>query len=113
MLRQQSLIRAVIRKLVHQHLLSNPLTDYRAMRALIGMLTVDSNFTTGELKHLAMEIRGLTGSADYITAPVHYVGGQVRLDSRITHQLWAAIRQDAIAAFARKYPFTVTPAAPR
>jgi len=112
-LRQQSLMRAVVRKLVHRHLLSNPLTDYRVLHALIGMLTVDSNFTTRELEHLAMEIRGLTGSADYVTAPVHSVNGQVRLDTRITRQLWAAIRQDAIAAFAKKYPFTVTPSAPR
>jgi len=112
-LRQQSLMRAVVRKLVHRHLLSNPLTDFRVLHALISMLTVDSNFTTGELGHLATEIRGLTGSANYVTAPVHYVGGQVRLDRRITRQLWAAIRQDAIAAFASKYPFTVTPAAPR
>jgi hypothetical protein len=63
-LRQQSLIRAVIRKLVHRHLLSNPVTDYH-------------------------------------------------LDARISAQLWAAIRQDTITAFAEKYPFTVTPAAPR
>ena len=106
-------MRAVVRKLVHHHLLSNPLTDYRVLHAMISMLTVDSNFTTGEIEHLAMKIRGLTGSADYVTAPVHYVDGQVHLDRRITRQLWAAIRQDAIAAFARKYPFTVTPAAPR
>ena len=112
-LRQSSLMRAVVRKLVHQHLLRNPLTDYRVLHALISMLTVDSNFTTRELEHLAMEIRGLTGRADYVTAPVHYVHGQVHLDRRITKQLWVALRQDAIAAFARKYPFTVTPAAPR
>ncbi len=112
-LRQQSLMRAVVRKLVHRHLLSNPLTDYRVLHAFISKLTVDSNFTTHELEHLAMEIRGLTGSAGYVTAPVHFVDGQVHLDRYITKQLWAAIRQDAIAAFARKYPFTVTPAAPR
>jgi LCP family protein required for cell wall assembly len=111
-LRQESLMRAVVRKLVHHHLLSNPLTDYRVLHAMISMLTVDSNFTTGEIEHLAMKIRGLTGSADYVTAPVRYVDGQVHLDRRITRQLWAAIRQDEIAAFARKYPFTVTPAAP-
>jgi anionic cell wall polymer biosynthesis LytR-Cps2A-Psr (LCP) family protein len=58
-LRQQSLIRAVIRKLVHRHLLSNPVTDYRVLHALIGMLTVDSNFTTAELEQLAMQVRNM------------------------------------------------------
>jgi LCP family protein required for cell wall assembly len=112
-LRQQSLIRAVISKLYHKHLLTNPLTDYRVLHALISMLTVDSNFTNADLAHLATQIRGLTGSSTYITAPVHVVNGWVYLDQPIARQLWAAIRQDAIAAFARKYPFTVTPVAPR
>jgi LCP family protein required for cell wall assembly len=112
-LRQQSLIRAVIRKLYLQHLLSNPLHGYRVLHALISMLTVDSNFTNSQLEHLAMEIRSLVGSSTYVTAPVHYVRGNVYLDEAISQQLWAAIRQDAIAAFASKYPYTVTPVAPR
>ncbi len=112
-LRQQSLIRAVIRKLYLKHLLSNPLHGYRVLHALISMLTVDSNFTNAQLMHLAMEIRSLIGTSTYVTAPVHYARGNVFLDRAISRQLWAAIRQDSIAAFAMKYPFTVTPAAPR
>ncbi len=112
-LRQQSLIRAVILKLYTKHLLSNPMTDYRVLHALTSMLTVDSDFTNGQLERLARQIRGLTGTSTYITAPVHMVAGRVYLDRFITRQLWAAIRQDSIAAFARKYPFTVTPVAPR
>ena len=112
-LRQQSLIRAVIHKLYVEHLLTNPVTMYRVLHALISMLTVDSNFTNSDLLHLAMEIRGLTGASTYVTAPVHYIRGSAYLDQPISSQLWAAIRQDAIAAFAKKYPFTVTPVAPR
>lgn len=113
-LRQQSLIRAVLRKLANQHLLTNPVTMYRVLHALIGMLTVDSNFTNGELSHLATEVGGLTGhDGTFVTAPVHMVGGTVRLDRAIGHRLWLAIGQDAIAGFAQQYPFTVTPAAPR
>ncbi len=112
-LRQQSLMRAVIRKIEFRHLLSDPLTMYHVLHALISMLTVDSNFTNSEIEHLAREVRDLTGSTDYVTAPVHMRAGQVLLDRVISRQLWAAIRQDAISAFARRYPFTVTPAAPR
>ena len=112
-LRQQSLMRAVIRKIEFQHLLSNPLTMYRVLHALISMLTLDSNFTTGEIEHLAREVRDLTGSTEYVTAPVHIRGGQVHLDRTLTRQLWAAIRQDSITAFAKRYPFTVTPSAPQ
>jgi LCP family protein required for cell wall assembly len=112
-LRQQSLMRAVIRKIEFRHLLSNPITTYRVLHALISMLTVDSNFTTSEIEHLAREVHDLTGSTEYVTAPVHVRAGQVYLDRAITGKLWAAIRQDSISAFARRYPFTVTPAAPR
>jgi LCP family protein required for cell wall assembly len=112
-LRQQSLMRAVIRKIEFRHLLSNPVTMYRVLHALINMLTLDSNFTTAEIEHLAKEVRDLTGSTEYVTAPVHMRNGQVRLDRAITQKLWAAIRQDSITAFARRYPFTITPSAPQ
>jgi len=112
-LRQQSLMRAVIRKIEFRHLLSNPLTMYRVLHALISMLTVDSDFTTSQIEHLAKEVRNLTGSTDYVTAPVHVSAGQVHLDRAIARKLWAAIRQDSISEFARRYPFTVTPAAPQ
>ena len=112
-LRQQSLMRAVIRKIEFRHLLSNPLTMYRVLHALISMLTVDSDFTTSQLEHLAREVRHLTGSTDYITAPVHMRNGQVHLDRRLARLLWAAIRHDSISAFGRRFPFTVTPTAPQ
>ena len=112
-LRQQSLMRAVIRKIEFKHLLTNPVTMYRVLHALINMLTLDSNFTASQIEHLAREVRDLTGSTEYVTAPVHMRNGQVRLDRAITSKLWAAIRQDSISAFARRYPFTVTPSAPR
>lgn len=85
----------------------------RVLNALISMLTVDSNFTNSEIEHLAREVRDLTGSTDYVTAPVHMRAGLVLLDRAISRQLWAAIRQDSISEFARRYPFTVTPAAPQ
>ena len=94
-LRQQSLMRAVIRKIEFRHLLSNPLTMNRVLHALISMLTVDSDFTTSQLEHLAREVRHLTGSTDYVTAPVHIRNGQVHLDRRLARLLWAAIRQDS------------------
>ncbi len=43
------------------------------------------------------------------TAVVADPGGPV---SSLAHQLWTAIRQDSIGAFAKKYPSTVTPGCP-
>jgi LCP family protein required for cell wall assembly len=113
-LRQQSLVRAILHKLADRHMLTNPITMYRVLHALIGMLTVDSDFTNSELGHLAAELGALNGNnGTFVTAPVHMRAGQVYLDRAIARKLWAAIRQDSISAFARRYPFTVTPAAPQ
>ena len=113
-LRQQSLVRAILRKLADQHMLTHPVTMYRVLHALIGMLKVDSDFTNSELEHLAAELGGLNGNkGTFVTAPVHMRAGQVYLDRALSNKLWTAIRQDSIAAFAKRYPFTVTPAAPQ
>jgi LCP family protein required for cell wall assembly len=109
-LRQQSLIRAELRKIANDHLLVSPLTMIHVLAALTAMLTVDSNFTNSELAALASQLRGLGSSAGtFVTAPAHTFAGQVFLDGPISGQLWRAIQQDSIAAFARHYPFTVTP----
>ncbi len=111
-LRQQSLIRAVLSKIAANHLLINPVTTYHVLSALTAMLTVDSNFTNSELATLATELRGLNSHAGtYVTAPVQTTGAQVILIRGISTKLWGAIRQDSIAAFAQKYPSTVTPQA--
>lgn len=109
-LRQQSLIRAVMTKIANDHLLTNPTTMIGVLSALTSMLTVDSDFTNGELLSLARALGGLSSSAGtFVVAPFHTVGGEIFLDPVITAQLWAAIRQDALAAFAQKFPWTVTP----
>lgn len=113
-LRQQSLIRAILHKLADRRLLINPVTTYKILHALIGMLTVDSDFTNSGLEHLASELRGLSSSSGtFVTAPTHVRAGGVYLDARVARHLWAAIRHDSLAAFAQRYPFTVTPVAPR
>src|SRR6202034_2058152 len=105
---------AVLFKLANRHLLTNPVTMNRVLQALISMLTVDSDFTNSELEHLAMELGGLSSRAGaFVTAPTHGVAGQGHVDRRTRGELWAAIRQDSISAFARRFPFTVTPVAPQ
>ncbi len=113
-LRQQSLVRAILKKLANRNLLTNPITMNRVLHALIGMLTVDSDFTNSQLGHLAADLGGLSGrSGTFVTAPTRVVHGQVHLIRHIARRLWIAIRHDSLPAFARRYPFTVTPIAPR
>ena len=106
-LRQQALIRAVMRKLADQHLLTN----MGVVNALTRMLTVDSNFTNSQLVTLARQLENLSGSAGtFVRAPYFTLpSGNVILRPIPSHSLWAAIRQDAVAAWARAHPQWVTP----
>jgi LCP family protein required for cell wall assembly len=109
-LRQQSLIRAILFKIANRNLLTNPLTMYHVLSALTSMLTVDSNFTDSQLMLLAKELGSLNSRAGtFLTAPAYKEGTKVFLEARISSQLWQATRQGTIALFAKRYPFTVTP----
>jgi LCP family protein required for cell wall assembly len=112
-LRQQALTRAILDKLGNKHLLTNPLTMNRVMKALVGMLTVDSNFSNSQVEGLATDLGHLTGGAGtFLTAPTQVTHGAVVLKAAESKALWTAINNGTIAAFAKKYPDTVTPAAP-
>jgi LCP family protein required for cell wall assembly len=112
-LRQQSLTRTILDKLGSKHLLTSPLTMNRVLNALKGMLTVDSSFTNSQVESLATDLGNLTGGAGtFVTAPTRVTHGSVVLKSAESSDLWSAINSGSIAAFAKKYPGTVTPAAP-
>ena len=112
-LRQQSLFRAVADRLASAHLLTNPITTYRVIDSFTSLLTVDSNFTNSDVVRFANQFRLMNSrSGVFLMAPTYTVAGKTHLSSSLAGQLWTAIRQDSIAAFAKKYPSTVTPAAP-
>ena len=117
-LRQQSLTRAIVGKIGARHLLGKPRTYHRVLNAFTEALSGDSNFTNTELRSLALRMHSLTGRrGTYVTAPARTVttpsGNHVVVLARPeTTQLWSAIRNDSVAAFAKKHPGTVTPAAP-
>jgi LCP family protein required for cell wall assembly len=109
-LRQQSLIRAVLSKIANRNLLSNPLTMMPVLDALTSMLTVDSDFTPAELASLADELKNMQArNGTFVTAATTNIGGNVILQQPQASLLWASIRHDSIAAFAARYPYTVTP----
>lgn len=115
---QGNLIRAILDKIARRHMFSHVMTDYRVLHALTGALSVDSDFSNSQLEHLALRLGNLSGrDGTFISTPVHgspVSGGTspVRLNQRLSHKLWRAIRHDRVAAFARRYPGTVTPGAP-
>jgi LCP family protein required for cell wall assembly len=108
-LRQQALLRAVLDKIAHDHLLGDPASGFSVLDAFTKALSVDSDFTNRDLQSLARHLHLLgAGAGTFVDAPLQ--PGHVR--SALSRQLWNAIRNDAVAAFARQHPSTVTPAAP-
>ena len=115
---QQNLMRAVLDKIASRHEFGHIMTDYHVLDAMSAAFSVDSNFTNSQLEHDGLKLGNLRGgdgtfvSAQVIgesatmggTSPVHLSG--------IDRQLWRAIRDDSVAAFAARYPYTVTPGAP-
>jgi len=110
---QQSLLRAILDKIASEHLLTNPLTAVHVVHAVVAMLAVDSDFTNSEVEDFAIQLDREGGSGGtFVTAPTHPISGGVQLNTLVSDELWAAIRNDSIAAFAAKYPATLTPSAP-
>ncbi len=109
-LRQQNLLRAAINKIVHVRLLTNPIETINLLNALTSALTVDSNFSNTQLYSLVSSFRNVASNqGTFVTAPTRVVNGKQVLNSAISSQLWAAVKNDSIAAFATQNPSTVTP----
>lgn len=116
--RQQALIRAILAKIASLHLVTSPLTVYHLLDALTHAISVDSTFTTAQMRSLALQLAGLHGSDfTFLTAPVRGLGWQdgqsvVFLNASQCATLWHSVRHDSVAAWARRHPATVTPSMP-
>jgi LCP family protein required for cell wall assembly len=115
---QSGLIRAVLDKIAGRHMFSRVGTDFRVLDAAAKAFSVDSNLSDAKLESLGLKLGDLKGrDGTFVTAPTSGSPlsggiGAVHLNRRIANKLWSAIRHDSVAAFARRYPFTVTPGAP-
>jgi LCP family protein required for cell wall assembly len=110
-LRQENFVRAVLNKIADDHLITNPVTMVRVLNSITSALTVDSNMTNSAIESLARQFGSLSSSAGiFVVAPTHTVNGHLGLNTAIADQLWTAVKQDSIAAFAEKQPSTVPPA---
>jgi LCP family protein required for cell wall assembly len=109
---QGNLIRAMLGKIAADRMLV--VTDVRLLHAMATALSVDSSFSDAQLESLGLGLGRLPGrDGVFITAPTTGgPDGSAILTQEIAIQLWSAIRNDAVAQFARRFPYTVTPDAP-
>jgi LCP family protein required for cell wall assembly len=112
-LRQEYLTRVILDKVGSEHLLINPLKVNGVLHALVSMLTVDSNFSNSQVENLATQLGSVAGPAStFVTAPTQVTNGSDVLEPAPSAALWSAVRNGTLAAFAEKYPSSVTASAP-
>ncbi|HEU5420630.1 MAG TPA: LCP family protein [Streptosporangiaceae bacterium] len=115
---QSGLIRSILFKIAQQRMFSHLHTNFKVVHAMARALSVDSSMSNSELVSLALRLGHLRGrDGTFVTAPTDgspLTGGTnaVHFNRPVARQLWKALRHDSVAAFARRYPFTVTPLAP-
>jgi LCP family protein required for cell wall assembly len=115
---QSGLIRSILDKVAARRMFSHVHADFRVVHAMASALSVDSDMSDSQLIHLSLSLGNLKGrDGTFVTAPTTgspLSGGDeaVHFSQPVTSHLWKALRNDSVAAFARRYPFTLTPLAP-
>jgi LCP family protein required for cell wall assembly len=108
--RQQNVLRALLDKAVSGGLLADPVQLYRLLDAVSHAVSVDDTLSNGGIRALGVEMRGLRPSeVTFVGAPVAGLGREgpqsvVYLDQIRSGELWAALRTDGVAAYARRNP---------
>ncbi len=106
--RQQNFMRAMVGKMLSQGTLANPLKLTNTVEAVVKHLTVDEEFESGEIRSLALSLRGLrTEDLTFLTAPWSGFGNQsgstVILDQAQCNALWKAMAADDIESYINEY----------
>jgi LCP family protein required for cell wall assembly len=108
--RQQNFMRTIMDQLLSSGTITNPLKLAHVMGALSGFIELDDNFTTGDVRSLALSMRNVHSSdIQFATAPLggyDVVAGQdiVRLDPTKTHNLFQDLEHGNLTPFLQANP---------
>jgi LCP family protein required for cell wall assembly len=109
--RQQAVVRALARASVSTVRDANPLEIYGLLDTLTANMSVDSGWEFGDMRDLAMQLRGVTpGDLRFLSAPVSGFGteggGQsvVYLDRTDNASLWKAVHDDEVGRWSENHP---------
>jgi LCP family protein required for cell wall assembly len=107
--RQQNFLRAVMKKTLSQGTLSNPITLTKVLNAATDNLSVDDEFSTGQIRDLALSLRSIRSSnVTFLSVPNDGTGMEgdqsvVYLDARRCALLFAAVKNDKVAEYLKEY----------
>ena len=103
--RQQNALRAMLIKAASSGTLTDPVQLYDFLDALTRSVGVDDTLSNGGMRALGLKLSELgAGEVTFVRAPVANVGQQggqvvVRLDGARAPELWAAVRDGAVADY--------------
>ncbi|MFY0407482.1 LCP family protein [Solicola sp. PLA-1-18] len=98
--RQQNFLRAMMQKAGNSGALSSPTRLYALLDSVTPYLTIDEEWSTGDLRSLALSLRGLrSNDIDFATVPIRGTGREgaqsvVYLDQSKAKELWGAMLAD-------------------
>jgi len=112
--RQQNFLRAVMRKVLADGTVGNPLKFTDTVESITRNLTIDEGWSNGELRSLALSMRGLQGKQGekkvrFVTLPFDRYdtidGLSVNIiDVERSRELWRAVRDDRLSAYLEDNP---------
>jgi len=108
--REQQALRALFTRVAEQGTLSSPAGTLALLDAASRSVSVDDTLSNGGLRSLASALKDLEPSAvTFVRAPVGALGRQggqpvVNLDPSRSRELWTALGDDRIAAYADIHP---------
>ncbi len=113
--RQQNFMRAVMRKVLADGTVGNPLKFTNTVESITRNVTVDEGWTNGDLRDLALSMRGLQGregekKVRFVTLPfdryatIPDVGSVNIIDAERSRELWQAVVDDRLNAYLEEHP---------
>lgn len=116
--RQQNFMRSLMKELLESGSLFKPLEFNEMLGALTSNLTVDEGWENGDIRSLAISLRGTKASdVTFLTTPVAETptvpehGSVVLLQEQSTAELFRALRDDKVQAWVAEHPDAVLPEA--
>jgi LCP family protein required for cell wall assembly len=114
--RQQNFLRATMKQLLSNSVRHNPIKFIHVANAITKYLTVDSGWSSSEMRHLALSLRGIGASkVTFMTLKTTAGWSQSTppqsiqtVDYRETKQLFRAFARGQLTAFLRTHPDSIT-----
>ncbi|MGZ5367153.1 MAG: LCP family protein [Aeromicrobium sp.] len=109
--RQQNFLRALMKKILSGGTMKNPVRLSSTLEAITKHLTVDSAWRPGDMRALALSLRGTAADdVTFMTLPVAGTstdptyGSIVNVDEVKSKELFAALKTDTVDDYLEKYP---------